>query len=67
MDESTVATGMETIITNTGPVVSGFLGWMGDVADAVTGNPIMAVMCLGVPFITLAIGLFKTFTKKRGS
>lgn len=63
--EETTATVMEAIITNTGSVVTGLIGWMGDVATGVTGNAIMGVMCVGVPLALLAVGMFRSFTRRR--
>lgn len=66
MDPVTTTTvGMETIIENTGSVVTGLFGWVGDITSTVTGNPVLAVFCLGIPLVTLAIGLFVRFTRRR--
>lgn len=47
-----------SLIADVGTVFEAAIGWVADVAGAVTGNPILLVFCL-VPLVGLGIGLFR--------
>lgn len=54
MTEVTIA----TLITDIGTVFTGAIGWVGDVATAITGNPLLLLGCI-IGFVGLGVGLFR--------
>ena len=54
MEGTTVTTLLETV----GSVVTESISWMGDVATAVTGNPLL-LFGVAIGFAGIGIGLFK--------
>lgn len=59
---------MATIITNVGTVLTGLLGWVGDVFTALTAIDLFMFLILvpiSIGLIYLAIRIIKKFTGKR--
>ena len=49
---------MAELISNVGQIFTGAIGWVGDVATTVTGNPILLIFCI-LPLVGIGVGLFK--------
>lgn len=47
-----------SILTDVGSIFSTAIGWVGDVASTITGNPLLMVFCI-IPLVGLGVGLFK--------
>lgn len=64
MPEQEVISGMATILTNVGNVVTAALGWTTDVLETVmgAGNELMLLAFI-LPFVGLGIGFLKRLTR----
>lgn len=60
-----LAEGSTSAISSAGDVVTDILGFMGDVVTTVTSTPILMAFVIGVPLLSLAIGLFKRLIGSR--
>lgn len=49
---------VSTILSSVGDVFNSAIGWVGDVAETITGNPLLLVFTI-VPLVGLSIGLFR--------
>ncbi len=49
---------ISTILDAVGSVFSSAIGWVGDVATAITSQPILMVFAV-IPLVGLGVGLFK--------
>lgn len=49
---------MATYLTAIGDIVNAAVGWMGDAATAITGNP-LALLFILLPLMGVGIGMFK--------
>ena len=49
---------MASIITSIGDVFTAAIGWVGEVAEAVSGEPILLMFAV-IPLVGLGVGLFK--------
>lgn len=49
---------ISSIVSDIGTVFTGAIGWVGDVATAITANPLLLLGCT-VGFIGLGVGLFR--------
>ena len=54
-----------TLLTNVGSVFTEAIGWVGDVAAAIAGQPILLLACVGVPLCGIGIGMFKRLLSSR--
>ena len=61
--EGTVTIG--TPLTNVGSVFTEAIGWVGDVASTIAGQPILLLACVGVPLCGIGIGMFKRLLSSR--
>ena len=52
------ATGLSSIISDVGSLVTGAVSWLGDFADAITDNPIVEVFVL-MAAVGLGVGLLR--------
>ncbi len=57
MEETTAMT-TTTFLGTVGEIFGEAISWMGDVATAIAGNPILLVFC-ALPLVGLGIGIFK--------
>ena len=48
---------MSSFLTTIGTFFTQSMTWMGDVLDAVTGNPALTVLVLAMPICGFAVGL----------
>ena len=62
--EATVT--IATLMSNAGEVFTSAIGWVGDVAEAITGNPVLLLFCIGVPLCGIGVGMFKRLLSSRG-
>mgnify|MGYP000987504389 CR=1 FL=1 len=53
-----------TIISAIGSLFSEAISWVGDVAEAITSNPILLVFAV-LPLVGLGVGLFKRLISVR--
>ena len=63
MQTTTVTIG--TLLTNVGTVFTSAIGWVGEVAETITGEPILLLACVGIPLCGLGIGMFKRLLSAR--
>lgn len=54
-----------TLLTNVGSVFTEAIGWVGDVASTIAGQPILLLACVGVPLCGIGIGMFKRLLSSR--
>lgn len=59
MDTEAVTVTMETILNDIGSVLTEGLSWVGDVATAVTSNPLL-MFAVVVGFVPIGISMFKS-------
>jgi hypothetical protein len=64
MSEGTAVT-VATLMTNVGSVFTTVLGWVGDVASTIAGQPILLLSCVAVPLCGIGIGMFKRLLSTR--
>lgn len=57
----TIATLIESIST----VFTAAIGWVGDVATTIAGQPILLLACVGIPLCGLGVGMFKRLLSTR--
>lgn len=55
METVTVA----TLIGSVSTVFTAAIGWVGDVAATIAGQPILMLTCVGIPLCGLGVGMFK--------
>ena len=54
-----------TLLTSVGSVFTKVIGWVGDVASTIAGEPILLLACVGIPLCGLGIGMFKRLLSAR--
>ena len=59
------ATTMGTMISSVGTVFTAAIGWVGDVAATIAGEPILLLACVGIPLCGLGVGMFKRLLSSR--
>lgn len=47
-----------SLIGNVGDIFEAAVGWVGDVATTITGNPLLLIFAI-IPLVGLGVGLFK--------
>lgn len=55
---------MAELISSVGDIFTAAIGWVGDVASAVTSNPILLIFCI-LPLVGLGIGMFTRLINAR--
>ena len=58
MDRETTATAMGTLLSTVTEVFTAAVGWVGTVADTITGEPLLLIGCV-LGFIGVGVGLFR--------
>ena len=48
-----------TLIASAGDVFTAAIGWVGNVASTIVGNPLLVLACVGIPLCGLGVGMFK--------
>ena len=61
----TPAVTVATLLTSVGSVFTKVIGWVGDVASTIAGEPILLLACVGIPLCGLGVGLFKRLLSAR--
>lgn len=61
----TPAVTVATLLTSVGSVFTKVIGWVGDVAATIAGEPILLLACVGIPLCGLGVGLFKRLLSAR--
>ena len=61
----TPAVTVATLLTSVGAVFTKVIGWVGDVASTIAGEPILLLACVGIPLCGLGIGMFKRLLSAR--
>ena len=56
---------MADILTSVGTVFTSAIGWVGTVANTIAGQPILLLVCVGVPLCGIGIGMFKRLLSSR--
>lgn len=56
---------MATLIAAVGDVFTAAIGWVGEVASTIAGEPILLLACVGIPLCGLGVGLFKRLLSAR--
>lgn len=62
--EGTTTT-MSTLIESVGTVFTSAIGWVGEVAGTIVGEPILLLACVGIPLCGLGVGMFKRLLSSR--
>lgn len=63
MEGATVT--VATLLTSVGTVFTEAIGWVGDVAATIAGQPILLLACVGIPLCGLGVGMFKRLLSAR--
>jgi hypothetical protein len=61
----TPAVTIATLLTSVGSVFTKVIGWVGDVASTIAGEPILLLACVGIPLCGLGVGMFKRLLSAR--
>ena len=61
----TPAVTVATLLTSVGSVFTKVIGWVGDVAATIAGQPILLLACVGIPLCGLGVGMFKRLLSAR--
>lgn len=56
---------MADILTSVGTVFTSAIGWVGTVANTIAEQPILLLVCVGVPLCGIGIGMFKRLLSAR--
>lgn len=56
---------MEAILESVTQVFTVAIGMVGDVAETITGQPILLLACVGVPLCGIGIGMIKRLLSAR--
>ena len=56
---------MDAMIAAVSTVFTAAIGWVGDVAGTITGEPILLLACVGIPLCGLGVGMFKRLLSAR--
>ena len=63
MEGATVT--IATLIESVGTVFTAAIGWVGNVATTIAGQPILLLACVGIPLCGLGVGMFKRLLSTR--
>lgn len=58
---TTIGSLIESVTT----VFTAAIGWVGDVAGTIAGEPILLLACVGIPLCGLGVGMFKRLLSAR--
>lgn len=50
---------LDTMLEDTGSVVSAMVDWMSTTADALTAKPVLFLLCIGIPVAFLGVNLLR--------
>ena len=63
MEGATVT--IATLVASIGEVFTAAIGWVGDVAETIAGQPILLLACVAIPLCGLGVGMFKRLLSAR--
>ena len=61
--EGTVS--IATLMSSVGEVFTTAIGWVGDVAAEIAGQPLLLLACVGIPLCGIGVGMFKRLLANR--
>ena len=64
MNEAATVT-VASLLTNVGSVFTSAIGWVGNVASTVAGQPILLLACVAVPLCGIGVGMFNRLLSAR--
>ena len=64
MNEAAAVT-VASLLTNVGSVFTSAIGWVGNVASTVAGQPILLLACVAVPLCGIGVGMFNRLLSSR--
>ena len=64
MNEAATVT-VASLLTNVGSVFTSAIGWVGNVASTVAGQPILLLACVAVPLCGIGVGMFNRLLSSR--
>lgn len=56
---------MEALISAVSTVFTSAIGWVGEVASTIAGQPILLLACVAIPLCGLGVGMFKRLLSAR--
>ena len=56
---------ISSLISSIGTVFTAAIGWVGKVAETIAGQPILLLVCVGIPLCGLGVGMFKRLLSAR--
>ncbi len=56
---------MADLISAVSTVFTSAIGWVGEVASTIAGQPILLLACVGIPLCGLGVGMFKRLLSAR--
>ncbi len=56
---------MTDLISAVSTVFTSAIGWVGEVASTIAGQPILLLACVGIPLCGLGVGMFKRLLSAR--
>lgn len=62
---TTEAVTVATLLASIGSVFTEAIGWVGDVATTIAGQPILLLCCVGIPLCGLGVGMFCRLIRAR--
>lgn len=54
-----------SLMTSIGSVFTTVIGWVGNVASEIAGEPILLLCCVGIPLCGIGVGMFKRLLSAR--
>lgn len=63
MEGATVT--IATLVASIGQVFTAAIGWVGEVAETIAGQPILLLACVAIPLCGLGVGMFKRLLSAR--
>ena len=64
MNEAATVT-VASLMTSIGSVFTTVIGWVGNVASEIAGEPILLLCCVGIPLCGIGVGMFKRLLSAR--
>lgn len=56
---------VSSLISSIGTVFTAAIGWVGQVAATIAGEPILLLACVAIPLCGLGVGMFKRLLSAR--
>lgn len=65
MNEAAATVTVASLMTSIGSVFTTVIGWVGNVASKIAGEPILLLCCVGIPLCGIGVGMFKRLLSAR--